>query len=207
MSDSGLPGASRNAEARLRRLRGRLASLAKQLPRRVRLREGLEHGVMSTVAALVAYLPTQALGLQEGFWAAITAIAVVQSEFGATRSMARDQFVGAAIGGLIGVVVILITGQHIASYALAVGLSVLVAWLLNVATAARLAGITATIILIVPHAGTAQRMMLSRVFEVGWGVCVAIAIVWLASRFDRRLKGATAASPAPAQRDDPEPRA
>jgi len=142
---------------------------------------------MSTVAALAAYLPTQALGLREGFWAAITAIAVVQTEFGATRTTARDQFVGAAIGGVIGVAVVLATGQHIASYGLAAGLSVLCAWLLNVATAARLAGITATIILLVPHPGTsAERMMLSRVVEVGWGVAVAIAVVWLVERFDPR---------------------
>lgn len=173
---------------RIRRLRTRLQRLAKALPTRRRLRDGLEHGIVATVAAILAYLPTQALGLREGFWASITAIAVTQMEIGATRTMARDQFVGAAIGGTIGVVVILLTGQHLASYALAVMLAVIAAWLLNVATAARLAGITATIILLVPHEGTAEAMMLSRVFEVGWGVCVAIAVVWLASRLDPRPK-------------------
>ncbi|MBD3844679.1 FUSC family protein [Bosea sp. SSUT16] len=179
-------GAGRESR-RIRRLRGYLAELRKRLPVRRRLADGLEHALMSTVAALAAYLPTQALGLREGFWAAITAMAVVQTEFGATRTTARDQFVGAAIGGVIGVAVVLTTGQHIVSYAIAAGLSVLAAWLLNVATAARLAGITATIILLVPHPGTtAQVMMLSRVFEVGWGVSVAIVIVWLAERLDPR---------------------
>lgn len=173
---------------RIRRLRTRVQDLAKSLPTERRLRDGVEHGIVATIAAILAYLPTQALGLQEGFWAAITAIAVTQMEIGATRTMARDQFVGAAIGGAIGVVVILVTGQHLASYALAVLLAILAAWLLNVATAARLAGITATIILLVPHRGTAEAMMLSRVFEVGWGVCVAISVVWLASRLDPRSK-------------------
>ena len=60
---------------------------------------GLEHGVMSAIAALVAFLPAEALGLPQSFWGAITAIAVVQSEYKAARSTARDQFVGAAIGG------------------------------------------------------------------------------------------------------------
>ena len=55
---------------------------------------------------------------------------------------------------------------------------------------ARLAGITATIILLVPHPGTsAQHMMLSRISEVSWGVTVAIAIVWLAARLTRRGTG------------------
>jgi hypothetical protein len=35
-------------------------------------------------------LPTKPLGLQEGFWGSITAIAVVQSELGATRNSARS---------------------------------------------------------------------------------------------------------------------
>lgn len=50
------------------------------------------------------------------------------------------------------------------------------------ASASRLAGVTATIILLVPHAGSPESTFVSRVAEVGWGVCVAVAIVWLAGR-------------------------
>lgn len=183
-------GAARGGTTRIRRLGDALVTLQKRLTPRQRLRDGAEHAAMSTAAALLAYLPTQVLGLREGFWAAITAIAVVQSESGATRSTARDQFVGAAIGGVIGIAVVLVTGQHIVSYALAVPLSVLAAWMLNASSAARLAGVTATIILLVPHPGeSAVEMMLSRVFEVGWGVTVAIAVVGVAERLDSRRRG------------------
>lgn len=186
MPAEGNGGAPRGT-TRVRRLGDYLATLQKRLTPRQRLRDGGEHAVMATAAALLAYLPTQVIGLREGFWAAITAIAVVQSEFGATRSTARDQFVGAAIGGVIGIAVVLVTGQHIVSYALAVPSSVLAAWLLNASSAARLAGVTATIILLVPHPGeSVEQMALSRVFEVGWGVTVAIAVVWLVERFDSR---------------------
>ncbi len=182
------PG-GRGDSRRIRRLRQALRDLAKRLPVSQRFRDGLEHAAMSTVAALGAYLPTQALGLREGFWAAITAISVVQSEFGAARTTARDQFVGAAIGGVIGVAMVLLAGQTLLSYALAAGLSVLCAWLFNVASAARVSGITATLILLVPHSGTsAQHMMLSRIGEVSWGVTVAIAIVWLVARIDPRKR-------------------
>jgi len=51
------------------------------------------------------------------------------------------------------------------------------------ASASRLAGITATIIPLVPHTGTPQRMFLDRVAEVGWGICAAVGTVWLAARF------------------------
>ena len=172
---------------RIGRLADQLARLQKRLPFGRRLTRGGAHGVMSALAATIAYLPTQALGLNEGFWAAITALAVAQTEFGAARSVARDQFVGAAIGGVIGLCIYLAAGPGQASYMAAVLLSILTCWLVNVASAARLAGITATIILLVPHLGTPQQMLASRVFEVGWGICAAIGTVWAVTRINRRL--------------------
>ena len=177
----GAPG----LKGRIDGLRARLAALSKALPLGQRLRGGLSQGVTSVLAALVAYLPTQALGLREGFWGAITAIAVTQTELGATRNNARDQFAGAAIGGVVGVAVALTAGQQLAGYALAVVLSMLVCWAVNIASASRLAGITATIILLVPHTGTPGHMLVSRVGEVGWGVTVALGLVWLRERLLR----------------------
>lgn len=165
---------------RARRLRALSRLGLQRLPMRQRLVEGSEHGVLAVLAALAAYVPTQALGLREGFWGAITALAVVQSEFQVARTTARDQFTGAALGGLVGVAVTLVFGIHLASYALAVLLAILIAWVLAVPSAARLAAITATIILLVPHPGTAEQMMVARVGEVAWGVTVGIATVWIA---------------------------
>lgn len=173
--------------SRIRWLRDQVTRLHKRLPLRRRFAGGLAHGIMSSVAAIAAYLPTQLLGLQEGFWAAITAVAVAQTEFGATRSTARDQFTGAAIGGLIGLAAYLTLGPSVPTYALGVVLAILTCWLLNVASACRLAGITATIILLVPHLGPVERMAGSRVLEVGWGVSVAIVTVWLVTRVNRWL--------------------
>jgi uncharacterized membrane protein YccC len=141
---------------------------------------------MSATAAMVAYLPTKPLGLQEGFWGSITAIAVVQSELAATRNSARDQFAGAAIGGLIGAAIVSLVGQSLPAYALAVVAAVAACWVFNVSSAARLAGSTATIIALVPHQGSVESMMVSRVAEVGWGVAVGIVVVWLVNRFVTR---------------------
>ncbi|KAB1070127.1 FUSC family protein [Methylobacterium planeticum] len=166
-------------------LRDQLLRLRKRMPLRRRFSSGAAHGLMSAAAAIIAYVPTQALGLREGFWSAITAVAVAQTEFGATRSTARDQFAGAAIGGGIGLGVYLWVGPSLVTYAVTVMLAILACWLVNVASACRLAGITATIILLVPHVGPVERMAGSRVLEVGWGVSVAIGIVWIVTRFNR----------------------
>ncbi|HEX4024138.1 MAG TPA: FUSC family protein [Steroidobacteraceae bacterium] len=175
--------------SRLRELSAALTSLRKASPLLHRLAGGAHHGAISACAALAAYLPTQALGLKEGFWSAITAISVVQTEFQATETTARDQFIGAAIGGVIGVCASLALGQSLPVYAAAVVVSMLACWALNVASSSRLAAVTATIILLVPHTGSPERMFGSRLIEVGWGVCVAVVAVWVAARLPARHLG------------------
>lgn len=164
---------------RIDRLQRRVADLTKAMPFTDRLGAGAQQALLSSVGALVAYLPTQALGLREGFWGAITAIAVMQTEFGAARNTGRDQVIGSAIGGAIAVAVVLTLGQGLGFYILAVVLSVLACAALNVGSASRLAAITATIIILVPHSGSPQHMLLSRVGEVAWGALVGLSLVWL----------------------------
>jgi uncharacterized membrane protein YgaE (UPF0421/DUF939 family) len=166
----------------------RLKRLSARLPPRAKLIGGLSQGLMSAAAAILAYLPTKPLGLQEGFWGSITAIAVVQSELGATRNSARDQFAGAAIGGLTSALVVSLAGQSLAAYAFAVVVSIIACWVFNVGSAARLAGSTATIIALVPHHGAVEWMMMSRITEVAWGVAVGVGIVWLVNRFETLAK-------------------
>jgi uncharacterized membrane protein YccC len=164
--------------------------LRKELPLLRRMAGGMHLGAISAFAAVAAYLPTHALGLKEGFWSSITAISVVQTEFQATQTTARDQFIGAAVGGAVAVGASMAMGeQNLFVYAGAIVVSMLVCWALNVATASRLAGSTATIILLVPHSGSAQHMYGARLAEVGWGLCVAIGIVWLAARAPAKYFG------------------
>ncbi|MGB6308376.1 MAG: FUSC family protein [Steroidobacteraceae bacterium] len=163
-------------------------SARKALPIAHRLSGGARHGAISALAALIAYLPTRALGLQEGFWSAITAIAVVQMEFHATETTARDQFIGAGVGGVTALCALLAFGPHLsmalhlAVYGAAIIAAMAACWAINAATASRLSGTTATIILLVPHSGPPWAMFESRIGEVGWGVSVAVATVWLAAR-------------------------
>ena len=160
----------------------RLSLPAAVQPARQRLVGGAAQGLMSAAAAILAYLPTKPLGLQEGFWGSITAIAVVQGGLSATQASARDQVAGAAIGSICGATVVVLAGQHLAAYALAIVLCMAACWLLNVPSAARLGGSTVTIIALVPHHSTVGWMMLSRVSEVGWGVVVGVVTVWLAEK-------------------------
>ena len=91
-----------------------------------------------------------------------------------------------AIGGLVALSAMVVFGQHLIVYAAAVLVTMMVCWALNMASASRLAGVTATIILLVPHSDSAIAVFLSRVTEVGWGVLVAVSVVWLAARLPAR---------------------
>jgi len=168
--------------AQLAELTANLTSLRRGLPLLHRIAGGAHHGLISACAALLAFVPAHEIGLKESFWGAITAISVTQTEFRATQTTARDQFLGAAVGGLVGLGTFLALGQSLMVYGLAVLLAMLICWTLNIASASRLAGITATIILLVPRVGSVQSVFVSRLIEVGWGVCVAVATVWLAGR-------------------------
>jgi uncharacterized membrane protein YccC len=186
------------ARERLTDLNASLVRLRSAQPLLGRLAAGAHHGVISACAALLAFIPTHAIGLKESFWSAITAISVAQTEFRATQTTARDQFCGAAIGGLTGLCAFFTLGQNLVVYALAVVVAMLASWAVNVGSASRLAGITATIILLVPHVGSPEGMFLARISEVGWGVCVAITTVWLAARLPAaRLAGDRADGGAP----------
>lgn len=167
----------------------RLQRLSSRLPTRAKIVGGLAQGSMSATAAILAYLPAKPLGLQEGFWGSITAIAVVQGELGATKTSARDQFAGAAIGGTVSAALVSWVGQSLPVYALAVIVSMSVCWIFNVSSAARLSGSTATIIALVPHHGIVEWMMLSRIAEVGWGLTVGVGVVWIVNRIEKVMSG------------------
>lgn len=176
---------------KLSELSGHLLSIRRSQPVVRRMLGGAQHGVISAVAAVLAYLPAQPLGLKEGFWASITAISVAQTEFNATTTTARDQAIGALVGGIIGVSASMLAGQSLATYAAAIATCMFICWTLNVPSASRLAGSTATIVLLVPHQGSIEQMLVSRLAEVGWGTFVAVSVVWLAGRLPARLRQPT----------------
>lgn len=152
-----------------------------------RLAAGLAQGSISATAAVLAWLPTQAIGLREGFWAAITAVAVAQTEFSAATSTARDQFAGAAIGGAVAAGVSLFVATGAVGFGISVVIAILACWLFDMMSAARLGGITSVIIFLVPHQGSAVGMTMSRIGEVGWGVLMAIVVVWCSTKAMRLI--------------------
>jgi len=178
--------------------RHRLAALADEvlrlravLPRRERLLAGLAHALRAVLAASLGYWAALGLGLGQGYWAAITAISVSQSSYAEVRTSSRDQFIGAMLGGLVGLAAAMLGHEHYLAYVLAVVVGMLACWLLNLGAAGRISGITSTIILLVPHEDAFWQFALFRLGEVTLGAIAVLLVTRVLDLLERRWFGDT----------------
>ncbi|MGC1547069.1 MAG: FUSC family protein [Rhodanobacter sp.] len=172
---------------RLDQLAGEVIRMRQSLPRRDRLLIGLMHALRAVLAASLGYFGALELGLEQGFWAAITAISVSQSNYAEVRNSSRDQFVGAMIGGLIGMGAATLGHEHYMAYVLAVMVGMMLCSTFNLGAAGRISGTTTTIIMLVPHSGSFWQFALFRLGEVTLGAIAALLVTAIFDRLERRL--------------------
>ncbi len=148
---------------------------------RERIIPGFRQAFITAAGAWISYSTTVRFGLHEGFWAAISAIVVMQANLDDTRHSARDRFIGTAIGGLIAWGCASIWHAHVWIYALSVLITVFCCWVANIGNAGRLAAVTVTVIVLIPRQEPIGQVAWFRFLEVSWGIAVAVGIV---SAFD-----------------------
>ncbi len=138
-------------------------------------RRMLIHAVKTAFAAALCWWLALRFGLHDGYWGAISAIIVLQSNVGATVTASRDRLLGTLIGALFGFAFSLF-GSLPWNFILAVFCAVIVSGLFNLRNSSRLAGVTIAIIMLVPKAGPRWDLALDRVGEVFLGIAVALAV-------------------------------
>lgn len=185
------------ARPRLADHRQRLATIAREvrdlrsaLAGRDRLTAGFAHALRAVAAASLGYWGALALGLHQGFWAAIVAISVSQSNYTEVEHSSRDQFVGAIIGGLVGLAAGTLGHEHYYAYVVAVVVGMLICWLLHLAAAGRVSAITSTIILLAPYGNEFWQFALLRLAEVTLGAVAALVVTFAFDFVERRWFGA-----------------
>jgi uncharacterized membrane protein YccC len=141
----------------------------------------LVHSVRTAVAAAVSVLVARMFRLPEVYWAPVTTLVIAQSSLGAALSVSGQRFVGTVLGAAVGAVV----ASYFAPGMLVFGISIFILGLLSAAarsrySAYRFAGVTLTIVLLVPRAGPAWKVAFHRFAEVTIGIAVALifALVW-----------------------------
>jgi len=146
----------------------------------------LIHAAKTALAAGLCWWIAKLFGLDDGYWGAISAIIVLQSNFGATIAASRDRILGTLIGALIGFAFVQI-GALPWNFIFAVLAAVIVCGLLGLRSSSRLAGVTICIVMLV-KTGSHWTLALHRVMEVFLGVVVAIAISTLVFPDRARLR-------------------
>jgi uncharacterized membrane protein YccC len=152
-----------------------------RLPLKSRFAQGLLMAARAVGGAGLAYGIGRALHTEQAFWAAITAIAVVQPNYTDMVAQSRDQVIGAAAGGVCGFAAATLGPADAGVYLAAVAVVMVACWLLKVGSAARLGGITTTIVLLVPAQGPAWDIA-----QVLIGMACALPVGWLVSYAERR---------------------
>lgn len=135
----------------------------------------LIHAARTALAATLCWWLALRFGLHDGYWAAISSIIVLQSNFGATISASRDRILGTLIGAAFGFTFSFF-GTLPWNYLLAVLLAIVLCGLLGLRNSGRLAGVTISIVMLVQATSSHRLVALHRVGEVFLGIVVAVAI-------------------------------
>jgi len=139
------------------------------------------HSARTAIAAVASLLVARLLRLPEAYWAPITTLVITQSSLGAALSISGERFIGTLVGAAVGATVAACFGPNVLIF----GASIFLLGFLSAAVhshrpAYRFAGVTLTIVLLIPRTGPPWRIALHRLAEVcvGLGVALFLTRVW-----------------------------
>jgi hypothetical protein len=147
----------------------------------------LIHAAKTALAATLCWWLARRFGWHDGYWGAISAIIVLQSNFGATIKASRDRILGTIIGAIFGFTFSLF-GALPWNYLLAVLCAILLCGLLGLRSSSRLAGVTISIVMLVQTTASHRTVTLHRVGEVFLGIVVAVVVSTLVFPDRARLR-------------------
>ena len=135
-----------------------------------------KHGLKTAIAAGICLGLVRVFGFQQGYWACVATIVVMQSETAATLTASRDRLVGTALGVLIGWAAATFWHGHLIVYVVAVLICMVVPEAMGLKGAGRLAGVAASIVLLVPSTAPHWVVARDRFLEVSFGIVVALVV-------------------------------
>ena len=138
-------------------------------------RASLVDSVRTAFAAVAAMLLARLLKLPEYYWAPISTIVIIQSTI-PPLTLGWQRFVGTALGAVLGAALATFFRPSAMVYGLGILLCGLLAWLLRVGSAYRFAGITLSIIFLIPRARAPWITGWHRFLEVSLGIAVALVV-------------------------------
>jgi len=146
------------------------------MPSRAASLESAKQAVKTAIAGLISLYITSVFRLPEGYWAAISALIVMQSNVGATLTASRTRLAGTAVGAIVGGLFVALFGTNMLGFALAVAIAFFVCDSLRLADSQRLATVTVAIIMLIGRTNSAWIIALHRFLEVALGILIALLV-------------------------------
>jgi uncharacterized membrane protein YccC len=138
--------------------------------------ETAKQAVKTAIAGVISLYIINLFHLPQGYWAAISALIVMQSNVGATLSASRTRLAGTAVGAVVGGLFVSMWGSNTLGFAIAVAIAFFVCGLLNLADSQRLATVTVAIIMLAGLTSSAWVIALHRFAEVALGILIALLV-------------------------------
>jgi len=138
--------------------------------------ESAKQAIKTAIAGVISLYVTNLFHLPQGYWAAISALIVMQSNVGATLTASRTRLAGTAVGAAVGGLFVSLWGANTWGFALAVAIAFFVCGLLKLADSQRLATVTVAIIMLAGLTSSAWVIALHRFAEVALGILIALLV-------------------------------
>ena len=137
----------------------------------------LTNAARTALAVVVSLLVARLFPLPETYWAAISAVIVMQSTLSEALPISAQRFIGTAIGSIFGGFVAMYFPGNVAAFGVAVFVIGLLCAALKMDRGAyRHAGFTLAIVILVPRTGNVWVIATHRFFEVSIGVVVGLVL-------------------------------
>lgn len=152
----------------------------------------IRQAVRTAVAGVLAMYLSQFLGLPEGYWAAISAVIVMQANLGGAIRESWVRVAATAIGATVAIPFVYFFGRSLIGFGVAVIITIVLCTFLNLQAGLRVAATTVAIILLIPHPGRSWLPAAHRFLEVSFGIVVALVVakfLWPSSALESLRKG------------------
>jgi uncharacterized membrane protein YgaE (UPF0421/DUF939 family) len=119
------------------------------------------------------------LALPEGYWAAVSAIIVMQSNLRTTWHDGLSRLAGTAIGAVVGGAAVMVLGNDPWSFGLAVIVAMSICAVLDRWESYRFASVTVAIAMLVARPGSPWVVVLHRFFTVSIGIVTSLLVIFV----------------------------
>jgi hypothetical protein len=116
------------------------------------------------------------LHMPQPYWAAISAMIVMQTNLGAAVKQSWIRFAATAVGAAVSIPFMEVPGQKLSVFGVAVFVTVVLCTILHLQDGIRLAAVTIAIIMLVPNTGRPWVPALNRFLEVSFGILIALVV-------------------------------